>query len=607
MFTRKSSIILIVLAVLCVAVPALSAEQNEQVLKTIPADVLFCAKIKNIEYTANMVDQFLVGVSPIPFATSMFVRVQLTQLLGNPELKGVNMAGSFAVFATVEPNQTIPDVYALIPITDYGRVTDVNTNVPKPDANGISTITFNGKPLGCITNLGAYALLAGDYAKTLNMGKSLSAAKTPSLFAALGPDEIKQADSELIWAYGNIQKASKNYGPMLLDKIEQLKKTMNKSADPNVPAPPMDPAFIMDAYSCLFRTLLDEGQSLTIAATPKPDLLLVKTTFKARSGTETANILTADSAPPQKNNLTGYLKDGAVMNFVARANCSSMKKLSPKIIDMTSRAVGRDTNAPDIVKLKTISAELVDSLGEFYACSFSVDPNSKSPFVAEYFLQVKDADKLNKTIDEFAKTWSSGVFDDFYKKMGMKTTFTIKRGVDNYKGITIDSARFDMGMVDGNSPESQMINKMYGSGMNYRWAIVNGLWVCKISGDPNAVYKLIDQAKAGPPAAMCSEMQKAMPLIPDANNMDFVATYNYLRLFKVIGTMMPVPMPSVDVATKSNLVFAAKLQNGSVTVDIAVPKEHLTEMMTMFQMMMMQQQMPRQQQQPMTMPPPTAP
>lgn len=606
MSRRQSRIISIVLVVLCVAVPALSAEQSEQVIKMVPADVLFCARVKNLEYTANMIDQFLVGISPVPLGTSMLVRTQLARILGTVDPAGVNMAGSFAVFATAEPNQTIPDIYALIPVTDYSRITDVNTNVPKPDANGISTIMLDGKLFSCITKVGSYALLARDYVKTLRMARLLSAANTPTLFVALGPDEVKQAGSDLIWAYGNIAKTSKIYGQILFQKIEQLKIITQKSADPNKPTPPMNSAFMIEAYSRLLKTLLDEGSSLTIATTPKPDLLLVKTTFKARSGTETAGIFTADSETQRKNSLAGYLDDGAVMNSIAWINHGSMKKISNKTIDWMSQSAGRDPNADDVVKFKKLSAEMVDSLGDLCICSFSADPNNKPPFDGEYFLTVKDADRFNKATDEFAHAWAGSVFDDFYKKMGMKTAFTIKRGVDNYKGIPIDAATFEMNWGDGNSPEFQMLNNMYGRGISYRCAIVNGLWVSKISSDPNALYKLIDQVKAGTPPATCSEMQKAFALIPDANSKDFIATYNYLRLFKMMKATMPAPMPAVDVPTKSNLVFAAKLRSGAVSVDIAVPKEHLAEIMSMLFQMAMQQQM-QQQQQPIKTPPPTTP
>jgi hypothetical protein len=154
-----------------------------------------------------------------------------------------------------------------------------------------------------------------------------------------------------------------------------------------------------------------------------------------------------------------------------------------------------------------------------------------------------------------------------------------------------------MKYTDTNSPESKMLDAMYGSGFEYRWAIVNGLWVCRISGDPNAIYKLIDQAKAGMPPQVCSEMQKAMSFIPEAGSKDAVFTYNYLRLMKMMGAFTPMPFTMPDVPSKSNLVFAAKVDNGSFALDFALPKEHLSEMMMAFQMIMQQQQ-PKQQMQP---------
>jgi hypothetical protein len=579
------------------------AEPNEQVLKVVPADVLFCARVKNLEYSASMIDQFAVGISPMPLATSMMVRTQLARILGNPELAGVNMAGSFAVFATVEPNQTIPDIYMLIPITDYNRVADVNTNVGQRDANGVSALTLEGRPTGYMTKVGGYGLLARQYGKCLWMGKSLSAANAATLFKSLGPVEVKQADGDLIWVYGNIQKASKTYGPMLLDQIEQLKKAFQKRPEA---ASPMDIGFIMDMYGRLAKTLLDEGKTLTIATSPKPDLLLVKTTFKALPGTETAGILTADVTASRRNNLGGFLEDGAVMNFIGQMNNPSMKKMNVKFIDLMAQMVGRDPNADEVVKIKKLAADLIDSYGGPFAFSMSGEPNAKPPFGYKYVIAVKDANGFDKVTDEFTRIWSGSVIDEFMKKMGMETTFTVKHGVDKYKGTSISSANFGMKWGDGNSPETQMLNNMYGEGMDYRWAVVKGLWICTTSGDANALYKLIDQVNAGAPAVVCSEMQKAMGIMPDANNADVLVTYNYLRLFKMMAGVMPMPMPQINIMSKSNLVFTAKVRNGSATVDIGVPKEHLVEMMTVFQMMMqqqMQQQMQKKTQQPGAAPP----
>jgi len=600
MLLREKRVVLAaVLVVICICAGGYSAEPNDQVLKVVPADVLFCARVKNLEYTASMIDQFAVGISPMPLATSMIVRTQLAGMLGNPELAGVNMAGSFAVFATAEPNQTIPDIYMLIPITDYSRIVEPNTNVGKPDANGISAIMLEGRPNKFMTKVGGFALLAREYGKCLWMGKSLSAANAATLFIALGPVEVKQADGDLIWAYGNIQKASKTYWPLLLGQIEQLKKTMQKSSEPNKAGMAMDPAFIIDMYGRLAKTLLDEGKTLTIATSPKPDLLLVKTTFKALPGTDTAGILTAEGTTSRKNDLGGFLEDGAVMNCVGQMNHPSMRKMNAKFIDLTAQMVGRDPNADDVVKIKKLSADMTNSYEGPFAFSMSGEPNVKPPFGYKYVMAIKDVNGFNKVTDEFTRIWSGSVIDEFMKKMGMETTFTVKHGVDNYKGTSIDSMSFGMKWGDGNSPESQMLNNMYGEGINYRWAIVKGLWICTTADDANAIYKMIDQVQAGAPATVCSEMQKAKGIMPDVNNSDVLVTYNYLRLFKAMAGIMPVPMQGINITSKSNLVFAARVRSGSVTVDIAMPKEHLVEMMMQQQM---QQKMQKQQPAPLAQP-----
>jgi hypothetical protein len=84
-------------------------------------------------------------------------------------------------------------------------------------------------------------------------------------------------------------------------------------------------------------------------------------------------------------------------------------------------------------------------------------------------------------------------------------------------------------------------------------------------------------------------MQKAMAVIPDAGSKDAIVTYNYLRLMKMMQGLTQMPFTMPDVPSKSNLVFAHKIDNGSLAIDFALTKEHLSEMMMAFQMIMQQQ------------------
>lgn len=74
-------------------VPAQSPAKpaDDELLRMVPAESLFCVRINNFDYTFSQIDQFLAGVSPVPVATSMMVRMQLAKFFGSPQLTGVNM------------------------------------------------------------------------------------------------------------------------------------------------------------------------------------------------------------------------------------------------------------------------------------------------------------------------------------------------------------------------------------------------------------------------------------------------------------------------------------------------------------------------------------
>lgn len=369
-----------------------------------------------------------------------------------------------------------------------------------------------------------------------------------------------------------------------------------KTQKAQVQKSPVFMAGFFNAFAGYLKDFTQQTKSVTLVCNPKPTVLNISAGLNTLPGTEIADILTPGSATPRKSELVGYTEDGAAMNFIWRIDHTLTKKINAKFLDLMTQMAGKDSNAPDVVKTKKLCSDMVDAIGDFTVCSVSIDPNAKPFFVANYVLEIKDTNQFNRTIDEFAKIWAGSSLDDIYKSMGIETSFAVKHGVDNYNGVSIDAATLGMKVTDTNLPEANMIDAMYGKGLEYRWAIVNGLWVCKISSDPNAIYKLIDQVKAGPPAQVCSEMQKAMSIIPDVNNEDIVATYNYLRLMKCMQAFAPMPFTIPDISSKSNLVFAGRIDKSSLILDMALPKEHLSEMVMAFQAMMQHQGQQKMQQ-----------
>ena len=583
-------VLFIFTAALCAQSPA-----NNELLKMIPAKTLFCVRINNFDYTLNQIDQFLAGVSPMPMGVSMLVRMQLANLLGSPQLNGLNTNGSFAVFGATLPGETtqtdaIPNIFVgvLAPVTNYIQFIDGNPNCTEPDEKGISKITSNGTPIMLVTKAGNYALMswANDYDKLVSMAKAISATSSAGLSGILNAADAKRAETEPIWAYGNVQQVSGTFGSVISAKIEEI-KTMMKSMETNQQEASLaNIQNVMNMYAGILEVLMKETQSVSIAINPKPDVLNITKTISAVPGTDMAKMLTADSTSQRTNTLLTYLEDGAMANFGATMNTSFWKMLNVRSIDLFAMMAGDSMSEEDITEFKTLATNITDCLEGPVVYSISNDAKNKPPFALKYVIAVKDEKKFNQIIEKATDIMSTSGIMDFYKSLGIETSFSMKSGVDSYKGISISSARLTMKSTDANSPQGQMITSMYGEGFDYRWGMTDGLFVCAVSGDVNStIRELIDQVKADSPKQIGSEMKAALSLLPEANKADFVVTFNALRLFNFATSMVPIPIPPMDVQTKNNIVIAGRAADSRMVVNIAVPKQHLIEIMSAFMMM----------------------
>jgi len=592
------------LFILLVSTSALWAQSPDS-LDMLPAKTLFCIKINNFNNTLNQLDQFLAGASPMPMGVSMLVRGQLMEMLGSPQINGINMDGNIVVFGAALSGQTTQEnpaqnifVGILVPVTDYKQFIDGNPNCGQSDEKGVSKITKNGTDIMLAVKSNNYALLSwpNDYDKLTAMTKEISAANLTRLAGTLDDSQKKQAATEPIWAYSNIQQVSGTFGPMVQSKIEEI-KTMMQSMPANQPgAPPAGIQNIMSMYASVIDTLLKETKSVSVAVNPKPNVLNITKTVYAVPGTDMAKMFVKDASSQQENKLLPYLEDGALINFGCNMGTSLMKQFQIKSIDMLSAMGGDAMDAEKTKEMKTLTSSVLDCLAGPVTYTVSIDTSNKPPFVIKYAVAVKDEKKLTPLIKEAIDTMTTSGIMDFYKSMGMDTSFTVNMGTENYKGVSIDSAKLTMKSTQEGSPQAMMINSMYGEGFDYRWGITKGLLVCAVGGDVDSeIHKLIDQAQSDSAKQIGSETKAAIALLPGADKADFLVTFNLLRVFKMATAMMPMMMPQINAPTKSNIVIAGNAGEGKLAVDIAVPKEHLTEIMGGF-MMMQQQQMQQMQQ-----------
>lgn len=585
-----------------------SAESGgDELLRITPAESLFCVRVNNLDYAFGTMDQFLTGAAPIPMATSMSVRMLLAGVLGDPALSNVRTDGSFSIFAVTAPGQAGQGqptqnifVAGLLPVADFQQLVSGNPNCGPPDANGVSKITISGMTgtakTTLITKVGSYAMVSSgkNYDALLATAKSITGSGDAGLAGALDADEIKKTAKEPLWAYGNVQLASKVFGPMVFAQLENIKTMMEKTKQSGQ-ASFADPAAIMNMYAGILETLMKETQFLSLTIKPKQNVCNLTMSISAVAGTDMANMFVADASTGRDNKLLAYLKDGAAMNLGCNLNKTFANQFNSKGIDILATIAGESTTPEEIAKVKTWLADITNALGESLASSFSIDAKQKPPFAGEYVVVIKDEKSFNRAIEEAVPMVNTGAIANFYKKMGMEMNYTISRDVDLYKGVSIDSAKLVIKSTEPNSPEEQLIDAIYGPGLQYRWGIIraDSLCVCAIGGDDvtSSIRTLIDKVKAArqqPKQPLADEIKAALALLAEPDKADFVGTYNYIRLLSMVTAMAPTPMPEMDIPTKSNLAFAGKIGGGKMALEVALPKEHLAELATALQMLQQQ-------------------
>jgi len=569
---------------------------EDAIFKNVPSNCLFCVRVNNFQNTLGQIDQFLMssGGGMMGSAT-MMAQMGLAQVLGDPQMVGVNMSGDFGLFGiSQEPGDLF--VAFLLPVTNYEQLISGKSNYEAPDENKITRINvpnMSGKASSMLVGqLGNYAVATKErnYEKLAAIIKAGSG--TTGLMTTLEAGEAERAVGEPVWAYLNMAQISKVFGPVIKEGMEQAKGGMPPGMG-NIQG-------IMDEYVKLIDMLLNEVAFISVSAKAGPEALRIKKKVATVPDTELAGILSAGSSADKKNELLGYLEDGAVINFGAKSHQGLLRKMNEIGMNFFESFMGGGMPEETKAKTEIIMRDWLKAMGQDIAFSW-LPPQGGSIFNFTYVVDVADKEAFDRIIEEGMSIYDDAGIWDMYEQMGMKAGYEVERGVDTYKGVTIDAAKFNMEMTDANAPEAQMINQMYGGGFTYRWAMVNDTWVCAIGDDADSkVRELIDSTLDESVKTMGTEMNRAVELIPNAERADFVGTLNYIRMLQMVTKMMPFfPLPVMDIPTNSNLVFSGHIGSGQLVVDVVMPKEHMQEIMMIQQRMqqqMMQQQMMQQQQ-----------
>lgn len=559
---------------------------GDVLFETVPADCLFAVRINNLESSLGLMDQYLTEISPIPMSLAMMVKMQLGGLFGDPTLANVKVDGTFGGFGVKMADEDV--MFAvLVPVADFDKFVSGNANIGKPDDKGVYPITQGQGQ----TEASAMFVRAGSYIAITapDMGEALvglMAKKSSNLAGILDVPTLTTATKEPLWAYLNVKQVNTAFGEDIQNGFKEMSEGMAGTGMMNATS-----AKAVEMMMQMVHSAMEQSDWLSLSLRPSKDFLTASLKIQAVAGSDMAGFLTAAPAGRLPVEL---IEDGAMMSAAAKFNRDAWAKANNWMIDLLA-AMGDESLKADVVKLKALVNKSTASMGDTGGFTAKIT-GSGSSFTGTMVFDVKDEAAFRQVMKDSAELAQTGIFKRLYNSFGMKADFTLKPEAAEYAGVKIDQARLTMeGM--GDEQADKMIKAMYGDGFDYRFAVIKGKCLATFGDNSETGIKaMIDEAKAGKAKTIGSEAKAAMALLPGAEKMDFVATYNYVRALAVAGPAMLAVMPGaaapkINVETKSNLVFAGTTGKGAAMVDIVVPKAHVLEIKTALEQMMQQMQL----------------
>lgn len=567
--------------------------RRDRALQMLPADTLFCVRVNNLESTATAVNEYLKGVAPDSLDVKDEVLSKLAERLGSEKPRGVNVKGTFAIFGVNLPSKEsevnpFANLFlgALVQVGNYDTFVSKNPNVGEADDNGISKITVDGKEEAIVMRKGRFAVMCPARSRDkLIRFKKMRVGRKRGLSAVLDESEKELLRASPIWLYGNVQQASKLFAPMIFGQIEAMKGLLKMTQEQGKTVM-VNPAAIIDFYVEMFEILLKGTDRLAIGIVPTAEKCTFTLQCKAVDDTLLAQLLVA----PEGGNLIeliGYLENGAFANVITKVDRKGMKLGYMKMFDLIASIAPDAMGKAETDKLKKLTTRFINATGDGIAISMKSGDEKSGPFSFKYVIQVKDEQAFKEVIEEEFKMIEEGMFDKIYKGFGLDIHLEIERKKATYRGVDIDSATMSFKMADEDSKEAEMIDKIWGKGLQYRLALLDGYCAYAFGGDSDKIVRnLIDQIKAGGPDELASEIETAIGILKaddeeDDEEYDFGGTVNIVRMLNMTSGFIAASggpqIKPLNMLTKSNIVFAGRSREGKLLVKTVLPKQHLLE------------------------------
>lgn len=602
---KTTTLTSMIAAALILAIPAMphptaAAAADDALLAMVPDDALFCVRLNQFNTSVGKLDQYLAGVVPLPESLITLANMQLAGILGDPMLTGVDKDGTFmlAGFATGAGVQTV----VLAPVTSYDQLiqTPACTPAETPD---VTLLSAQSSPLGRLALMaapgGRYAMVMPEHQKHyLPHFHERFARSGSKLDERLTPELTAQAKNAPLWVYFNAAGAYALYGPTAQASIAMMAMQAPQEIVPGDALAARGIALLGEAVELIWG----QTDALTLAFDPEPTLANVDITFNAKADSELAGMLTADPQAVPGFTLAGYSDPSAAINAVFKPHRPLLEKLTAKIADILTMP-SNDSDDPQ--QWAAFMQNSIKAMGNETFISYQYGA-ALPPFMMRQVQHTNDPELFRATLQEALEAANS-----LYRTMEMPATLIYEPAAESHNTVAIDriQIQFQMDDTPAELAEFDLMAQMWADdGFTYYVAQKGDLFFTTFGPDALAdIRQLID---APPAAAPAGQLQKAMTILgPAADRADAIAAVNYLKLAKgslgmmtqlagPMGEMFAPMAQALDIETQSCMAVSAHIADGKITARLALPRQHLSEVITAvmkMQELMMQMEMQMQE------------
>jgi hypothetical protein len=598
-------------------------EVSRGILEYVPQQSLFCLAAHDLENISMRIDDFALGLSPIPFSAATSLKMVMVKI-GGEEFEGIDVNGDFLLMG-IPTGETIqqadgteiskPTLVLGIPVKDFSQIESLEA-VSGPDSEGYYSYDDNQGMQLVFNKVDDHIFVTSPvffpfYVKALN-----AVINSDGSFAEDKPKYVSNdAGEKQIWLYGDFKKLENEYG-VLLDKWLTMASQAFTGQFPGVQAePPMPEAYqkLMPALLDFYRNIFKQVDALSFTLEVQKDRIDISKAVAAVEGTTLASVMIPDDKELNVERMA-YIGNDNFMTMAFKQNSEFYKEAVSVLLKSFGETLMPEDKADALKKYQEISLEFIDAMESDSVVGCYIDNESENgKFGFSCVAGIKDVQAFNTAFDKAIEFWNSGVMSDILDPFGLSIDLSAVSNVGKIESYDVGKISYQFDIPMSSEEQQQTVEQMFGNEWDYYWTQYDNLFLAVTDNEDFTNLKtMIDKIENN--AEMPLSLKNSYDMLGDYSKYEVVGSYNYVRLFsfymKAAAGMFAAEASQagkMDFKTESDIVFGMDVKENGMIGRLVLPKKHIQEMIAVFSAMQQQfaPQQPQQQQQqpiPMTMP-----